>query len=70
MAVTVLYNGVRNKIFIAFLGLRKFAEIYEVFSIPIIAKDSVLTYQTSTQEYVVFNVSGWIISMGRRNSLA
>ena len=49
---------------------RKFAEIYEVFSIPIIAKDSALTYQTSTQEYVVFNVSGWIISMGRCNSLA
>ena len=70
MAVTVLYNGVRNKIFIAFLGLRKFAEIYEVFSMLIIAKDSALTYQTSTQEYVVFNVSGWIISMGRRNSLA
>ena len=66
----LLYNGVRNKIFIAFLGLRKFAEIYEVFSIPIIAKDSVLTHQTSTQEYVVFNVSGWIISMGRCNSLA
>ena len=66
----LLYNGVRNKIFIAFLGLRKFAEIYEVFSIPIIAKDSALTYQTSTQEYVVFNVSGWIISMGRCNSLA
>lgn len=36
----------------------------------IIAKDSVLTHQTSTQEYVVFNVSGWIISMGRCNSLA
>ena len=66
----LLYNGVRNKIFIAFLGLRKFAEIYEVFSMLIIAKDSALTYQTSTQEYVVFNVSGWIISMGRRNSLA
>ena len=49
---------------------RKFAEIYEVFSMLIIAKDSALTYQTSTQEYVVFNVSGWIISMGRRNSLA
>lgn len=44
VAVTVLYNGVRNKIFIAFLGLRKFAEIYEVFSLPIIAKDSVLTH--------------------------
>ena len=70
VAVTVLYNGVRNKIFIAFLGLRKFAEIYEVFSLPIIAKYSVLTHQTSTQEYVVFNVSGWIISMGRCNSLA
>ncbi len=66
----LLYNGVRNKIFIAFLGLRKFAEIYEVFSMLIIAKDSVLTHQTSTQEYVVFNVSGWIISMGRCNSLA
>ena len=38
------YNGVRNKIFIASLGLRKFAEIYEVFSIPIIPKDSVLTH--------------------------
>lgn len=49
---------------------RRVAEIYEVFSIPIIAKDSVLTHQTSTQEYVVFNVSGWIISMGRCNSLA
>ena len=70
VAVTVLYNGVRNKIFIAFSGLRKFAEIYEVFSMLIIAKDSALTYQTSTQEYVVFNVSGWIISMGRCNSLA
>ena len=66
----LLYNGVRNKIFIAFLGLRKFAEIYEVFSMLIIEKDSALTYQTSTQEYVVFNVSGWIISMGRCNSLA
>jgi len=40
----LLYNGVRNKIFIAFLGLRKFAEIYEVFSMLIIAKDSALTY--------------------------
>ena len=49
---------------------RRVAEIYEVFSIPIIPKDSALTYQTSTQEYVVFNVSGWIISMGWRNSLA
>ena len=35
----------------------------------IIAKDSALTHQTSTQEHIVFNVSGWIISMGRRNSL-
>lgn len=49
---------------------RRVAEIYEVFSMLIIAKDSVLTHQTSTQEYVVFNVSGWIISMGRCNSLA
>ena len=49
---------------------RRVAEIYEVFSMLIIAKDSALTYQTSTQEYIVFNVSGWIISMGWRNSLA
>ena len=56
--------------YFVFSGLRKFAEIYEVFSMLIIAKDSALTYQTSTQEYVVFNVSGWIISMGRCNSLA
>ena len=72
--LTFCKNGARTEASVpASLFLHHFRKnhsMQEVCSIPIIPKDSVLTYQTSTQEYVVFNVSGWIISMGRRNSLA
>ena len=72
--LTFCKNGARTEASVpASLFLHHFHKnhsMQEVCSIPIIPKDSALTYQTSTEEYVVFNVSGWIISIGRFRSCA